>query len=71
MIKISIPLQQDFVIETLESTNDFKFVEKKGINLFFETTIEDSEEAIKLAKSTIKGTKTGSVLYFQVSAVNE
>ncbi len=71
MIKISIPVQQEFVIETLEESNQFKFVEKKGINLFFESELEDPEEAVQLAKATIKGTKSGAVLYFQVSAVTE
>lgn len=67
MIKIAIPMNQDFIVETLETTEQFKFVKKEGINLFFETEIEDFEAAIKLAKSTIKATPTGSVLYFNVT----
>lgn len=69
MIKIAIPMKQDFVIETLEATNEFTFDKKEGINLFFNTSIEDQEAAIKLAKSTIKATPTGSVLYFNVTGV--
>ncbi len=67
MIKIAIPMKQDFVIEVLEATEQFKLESKTGINLVFSTTIEDQEEAIKLAKATIKATPTGSVLYFNVT----
>lgn len=67
MIKIAIPMKQDFVIELLEETKQYTFVKKEGINLFFDTTIENLEEAIKTAKSTIKATPTGSVLYFNVT----
>lgn len=67
MIKIALPMKQDFVIELLEDTKQFTFVKKEGINLFFNSTITDLEEAIKLAKSTIKATPTGSVLYFSVT----
>lgn len=67
MIKIAIPMKQDFVIELLEETKQYTFVKKEGINLLFDTTIENLEEAIKTVKSTIKATPTGSVLYFNVT----
>lgn len=67
MIKIALPMKQDFIIEVLEETKQFTFVKKEGINLFFNTVIADEEDAIKLAKSTIKATPTGSVLYFNVT----
>lgn len=67
MIKIALPMKQDFVIELLEATKEFTLVKKEGINLFFNTTIEDQELAIKTAKSAIKATPTGQVLYFSVT----
>ncbi len=69
MIKISIPMNQEFVKETLLETGLFTFVEKQGINLFFNSTIEDQADAIKQAKAAIKAKPEGSVLYFQVTGV--
>lgn len=70
MIYVNSATKQDFIIETLEAiTGDitYKFSKKIGIKLAFEISSDDVDTAITLAKSTIKATELGSVLYFQVS----
>ena len=70
MITISSPIKQDFIIELLDGkTYDditFTYKGKKGMNLSFETSTEDKDTAIAVAKKTIKSTEVGAVLYFQV-----
>ena len=70
MITISCPIKQEFIIETLDGKTiediGFTYVGKTGINLRFEITNDDKEKAIRIAKSTIKATEIGSVLYFQI-----
>lgn len=70
MIKVNSALQQDKIIELLNTFDDeevhFTYSKKTGISLFFETDAEDLEKASKLAKSAIKSQSWGSVLYFQV-----
>ncbi|MFD1429155.1 MULTISPECIES: hypothetical protein [Lacticaseibacillus] len=70
MIFINAPLEQDKMIETLESYNEngvtFKLEKKAGMKLTFSTNMEDLDAAAKLAKSTIKAQRWASVLYFQV-----
>lgn len=71
MIKVNSALQQDKIIELLNTYNNeeaiaFTFIEKKGISLLFETNEKDLEKAAKIAKSAIKKESWGSVLYFQV-----
>lgn len=71
MIEVSSAVQQDKIIELLNNYSkegiQFSFKEKKGINLCFETNIDDLEKAAKLAKSAIKNQSWGSVLYFRSS----
>ncbi|WP_067841714.1 hypothetical protein [Amphibacillus sediminis] len=73
MIEISSAVQQDKIIALLNSYQEagveFSFKEKKGINLYFETNIDDLEKAAKLAKKAIKGQTWGSILYFRVIPV--
>jgi len=70
VISINSPLKADEIIELLENQDgQFTFVEKKGIKLLFETTIEDKVVAARLARETIKKEPWGSVLYFQAVAV--
>jgi len=70
MIVISAPLQGDKMIELLENLEgQFTFVEKKGMKLFFETTIEDKVVAARLARETIKKAPWGAGLFFQADAV--
>lgn len=72
MITINAPLQSDKIIELLGAQEgQFTFIEKKGMKLFFETTIEDKVVAARLARETIKKEPWGSVLYFQAEAYKE
>ncbi|MFI3212285.1 MAG: hypothetical protein R3Y24_02990 [Eubacteriales bacterium] len=71
MIYISSALKQQEIIdllEKLESTITYKFVEKKGIKLSFEVSGGESKTAVDTAKAAIKATDFGKVLYFQVTA---
>jgi len=69
MIGINAPLQGDKIIELLNNQEgQFTFVEKKGMKLLFETTIEDKVVAARFARETIKKEPWGSVLYFQATA---
>ena len=71
MIIISCPIKQDFVIETIEGIEkyQYKFEEKSGINLKFSVNTDNIDDAITIAKATIKATEIGAVLYFQIKAV--
>lgn len=71
MIKVNSALQQDKIIELLNTYTDgdnltFTFEEKKGISLLFQTNEENLDKAAKVAKAAIKKESWGSVLYFQV-----
>lgn len=69
-ITISSPMKQDFIIELLDQQTlegiTFNFISKKGINMAFDCRMGDKDTAIKVAKTTIKATEIGKVLYFQV-----
>ncbi len=73
MITIASAMQQDEIKELLEGYTEegmtFRFKEKQGIKLFFETSAEDPEVAAKKAKELIKAQPWGTVLYFQSTAV--
>lgn len=68
MISISSAMQQEQIKELLTGYNEdgvtFTFKEKKGIKLYFETSAEDKDAALRLVKDMIKGTPWGKVLYF-------
>lgn len=69
MIIVNSAMQQDNIkqlLEGLAGDATFTFKEKKGIQLVFETTAEDKEQAVKIAKDAIKNTDWGRVLYFNV-----
>ncbi|MCX4169566.1 hypothetical protein [Enterococcus casseliflavus] len=70
MIIVNSAMQQDNIKTLLESLSEdeikYTFKEKKGIQLIFETTADDNEKAVKLAKDAIKNTDWGRVLYFNV-----
>ena len=69
MISINSPLQQDKIIELLENQDgQFTFIDKKGIKLLFETTIEDKTVAARLARETIKKESWSTGLYFHAIA---
>lgn len=69
MIEISSAVQQDKIIELLNHYQkdgvQFSFIEKQGINLYFDTNMDDLEKAAKLAKQLIKAQSWGSVLYLR------
>lgn len=68
MIIVNSPIMQDKIIEILESSDkgDFKFNKKEGIRIYFETSIENKEEAAKIAKSEIKNNPISGALIFKV-----
>jgi hypothetical protein len=65
MIVMNLPLMQDKVIALLEE-NGFKFVEKTGIKLKFETPTDDAASDARVAKDLVKASDFGSALYFNV-----
>lgn len=70
MIYINCPTQQDYIIKTLEESEQeikFKFERKSGIKLSFSVNTDDLDKAVVLAKSIIKGSTLGSSLYFQAT----
>lgn len=68
MIIVNSAIMQDKIIEILESSEkaSFKFSKKDGIRIYFETDMEDREEAAKIAKSEIKKDPIGGTLLFSV-----
>ncbi|KRM80002.1 hypothetical protein FC84_GL000705 [Lapidilactobacillus dextrinicus DSM 20335] len=69
MIFLNAPIQQDKIIDLLNNYNEdgvtFQLKSQNGMKLVFDTNMEDSEAAAKLAKAAIKAQRWGSVLYFQ------
>ena len=68
MVTIASPMQQEKIIELLESELSFTYKEKQGIKLFFEVE-GDADAAAKRAKELIKAQPWGNILYFQATAV--
>ncbi|GAB2021196.1 hypothetical protein RyT2_02690 [Pseudolactococcus yaeyamensis] len=64
MIVVNMAMKQDDVIAILEE-NGYKFVEKKGIRLFFETD-GNLDENVREIKTLIKAQPWGTALYFNV-----
>ena len=64
MLVVNMAMKQDDVIAVLEE-NGYKFVEKKGIRLFFETDGDLNEKAAE-AKALIKAQPWGAALFFNV-----
>ena len=72
MIVIDCALNKDFIVELLnnyEGEVTYKHIETKGIKMTFECS-KDNEQSAVLAKSIIKKTEIGSVLYFSSKHVN-
>ncbi len=73
LIEISSAVHQDKIIDLLNNYNEdgveYSYKEKKGMNLYFETNMENLEDASKLAKKVIKGQPWGTVLFFRVLPV--
>ncbi|XOQ37411.1 MAG: RNA methyltransferase [Lactococcus sp.] len=64
MLIVNMAMKQDDVIAVLEE-NGYKFVEKKGIRLFFEAEGDLNEKAAE-AKALIKAQPWGTALFFNV-----
>lgn len=70
MIIVNSPIMQDKIIKILEGMDSpsYTFIKKDGIRIYFETSLEDKEEACKLAKKEIKKDPMGSAIMFTVKA---
>lgn len=73
MIIVNCALRQDDVVgivEGIEVENEkvFKFVKKQGLQLHFDCSLSDAENAVSIAKKTIKDTELGKALFFSVAA---
>lgn len=68
MIIVNSPLMQKQIQQILEEMEEpnYTFVKKDGIKLYFETNMEDKEEAATIAKKAIKSSDFGSALMFKV-----
>lgn len=67
MIVVNMAMKQDDVIAVLEE-NGYKFVEKKGIRLFFEADGDLTEKVAEI-KALIKAQPWGAALFFNVEVV--
>lgn len=65
-ISVNTALKQNEIIELLNGNEiqgiHYTYIEKKGMNLIFEVSCEDGDEAIKVAKSAIKAQPFGSAI---------
>ncbi len=70
MIIVNSPIMQDKIIKILEAVESpkFKFVKKEGIKIYFETDLEDKDEATKVATREIKKDPIASAIMFKVKA---
>ena len=73
MIIVNCALRQDDIIaivENIEVENEkvFKFVKKQGLQIHFECTLSDVQNAVAIAKTAIKNTELGKALFFNVAA---
>lgn len=68
MIVVNCPIKHDFIKEVLSSIEkyEYKFESEKGLQCLFSVNTEDIADAIKVAKSAIKETEIGSVLFFSI-----
>ncbi len=70
MIIVSSPLKRDFFKEyvpTLVMGEDtFTFEKEVGLKLYFNTTAEDLEAAVRFLKDTLRKSEYGRALYFIV-----
>jgi len=73
MIIVNCALRQDdivSIVENIEVENEkvFKFVKKQGLQIHFDCSLTDSQNAASIAKKTIKDTEVGKALFFNVVA---
>lgn len=72
MVLVSCPLKQKDVIELIESyridgENMFTLQNKKGVNLYFNSKIENDYEACSIIKNIIKSYKYSPALMYNVT----
>lgn len=71
MLIINSPYKQEEIIKLLDKQTfqgvTFEFVEKLGMKLKFKVDGVQAKDAVQIAKSTIKKSEFGSVIYFQVT----
>lgn len=74
MIIVSSPLKRDFFkefISELKMGDDtFTFEKEAGIKLYFSTSAEDIDVAVRFVKDSLKKTEFGRALYFIVEKGN-
>ena len=72
-ICVNAAMKSDEIIKLLtdykEDNVEFKFIKKTGLKLEFEASNIEKQAAVTLAKTLIKGTEFGKILYFTVEAV--
>ncbi len=71
MVIVNCPLMQNDVIKVVEGivlndTNPFKFIEKKGMKMYFKTADVKVDEACVIIKSEMRKAPFGSLLNFYV-----
>lgn len=71
MIIVDCSLRQNDIIEIvgnikIENKKVFKFINKKGIRIFFECDYSDTREACYIARKSIYNTRVGKVLFYEV-----
>lgn len=73
MIIVNCALRQDDIIAIVEnleveSEKPFKFVKKQGLQLHFDCSLSDQNNAAAIVKKQIKATELGKALFFSVTA---
>ena len=73
MIIVNCALRQDDIIgivENIEVENEkvFKFVKKQGLQIHFDCSLSDTQNAPSIVKKEIKDTQLGKALFFSVVA---
>jgi hypothetical protein len=72
-IFVNTPMMSDKIISLLseykENDVEFKFIKKTGMKLEFEVSNIDGPSASNLAKTLIRNTEFGKVLYFSVGVL--
>lgn len=68
MVIVVCPLMHDKIIEIVEGipNDNYKFIKKEGINLYFEIGSMLEEEAAKIIKSALKSNSISKALMFKV-----
>lgn len=68
MIVVNAPLKAQDIIDLMNAQDEYNFVEKKGMKLYFETTKADKVQAARDLKDLVKKQPWGMGLYFSAEA---